>query len=191
MVGNLRAAAWSAFGPRQSRIFPRDDPVGHPVLSCMVLQMLSCARMSSAPASTASQIIEALRGRGLRMTPQRQAIVAEIMRSRGHIGPADLARRVQSQMPGVNPSTVYRTLDMLEEAGILSHAHLEGGPEYHRAGEHEHVHLVCSNCGVEDALSLREARSLERLIGRHHGFRPDLTHFAISGLCAACQDGKG
>ena len=65
--------------------------------------------------------------------------------------------------------------------------HLEGGPEYHRAGEHEHVHLVCSNCGVEDALSLQEARSLEHLIGRHHGFRPDLTHFAISGRCADCQ----
>jgi Fur family ferric uptake transcriptional regulator len=144
--------------------------------------------MSTAPDLTAPRIIEALRQRGLRMTPQRRAIVAEIMRSRGHISPADLARRVQAQMPGVNASTVYRTLDMLEEAGILSHAHLESGAEYHRAGEHEHVHLVCSNCGQQDALSLQEARSLERLIGRHHGFRPDLTHFAISGLCASCQD---
>jgi Fur family ferric uptake transcriptional regulator len=156
----------------------------------MLLQMLSYALMSSAPEPYAPQIVEALRGRGLRMTPQRLAIVAEIMRSRGHIGPADLARRVQQQMPGVNASTVYRTLDMLEEAGILSHAHLEGGPEYHRAGEHEHVHLVCSNCGVDDALSMQEARSLERLIGRHRGFRPDLTHFAISGLCASCQNGN-
>jgi Fur family ferric uptake transcriptional regulator len=145
--------------------------------------------MSTATSPTAPQIIEALRARGLRMTPQRQAIVSEISRSRGHISPAGLARRVQQQMPGVNASTVYRTLDMLEEAGILSHAHLEGGPEYHRAGEDEHVHLVCSNCGTEEALSLQEARSLERLIGRHHGFRPDLTHFAISGLCATCQDG--
>jgi Fur family ferric uptake transcriptional regulator len=143
----------------------------------------------AAPELTAPRVIEALRERGLRMTPQRQAIVVEIMRTRGHISPADLARRVQAQMPGVNASTVYRTLDMLEEAGILSHAHLEGGAEYHRAGEHEHVHLVCSNCGQEDALSLQEARSLERLIGRHHGFQPDLTHFAISGLCAACQNG--
>jgi len=146
--------------------------------------------MSSAPELTAAEIIAALRRRGLRMTPQRQAIVAEVMRSRGHIGHADLARRVQAQMPGVNASTVYRTLDMLEDAGILSHAHLESGPEYHRAGEDEHVHLVCSNCRSEDALSLEEARSLERLIGRHHGFRPDLTHFAISGLCADCQNGS-
>jgi Fur family transcriptional regulator, ferric uptake regulator len=145
--------------------------------------------MSASADLTAPQVIGALRQQGLRMTPQRQAIVAEIMRSRGHISAAALARRVQSQMPGVNASTVYRTLDMLEEAGILSHAHLETGPEYHRTGEDEHVHLVCSSCGLEDALSMQEARSLERLIGRHHGFRPDLTHFAISGLCAGCRNG--
>ena len=132
-------------------------------------------------------MLSALRGRGLRMTPQRRAIVSEVMRAPGHISPAAVARLVQEQMPGVNPSTVYRTLSLLEEMGILSHAHLEGGAEYHRAGESGHVHLTCSRCGAEDDLSLSEAESLELLVRRHHGFRPDLTHFAISGLCAACQ----
>jgi len=132
-------------------------------------------------------VLSALRGLGLRMTPQRQAIVSEVMQAQGHISPAAVARRVQSRMPGVNPSTVYRTLAMLEEMGILSHAHLEGGAEYHRAGEGGHVHLTCSRCGAEDDLSLAEAESLELLIRKHRGFRPDLTHFAISGLCAACQ----
>ena len=123
------------------------------------------------------------------MTPQRQAIVAEVMRSKGHISPAVLARRVQERIPGVNASTVYRTLALLEEVGLLSHSHLEGGAEYHRVEEAGHVHLACSRCGAEDDLSMREARSLERLIGRHRGFRPDLTHFAISGLCRSCQEG--
>jgi Fur family ferric uptake transcriptional regulator len=135
----------------------------------------------------AGQVLAALRGRGLRMTPQRQAIVGEIMKAQGHISPSAIARRVQAGMPGVNPSTVYRTLSLLEEMGYLSHAHLEGGAEYHRAGEGSHVHLTCSNCGTEDDLSLHEAESLERLIRRHRKFSPDLTHFAISGLCASCQ----
>src|SRR3954454_9716700 len=139
--------------------------------------------MSSAPELTTAEVVDVLRQRGLRMTPQRHAIVAEVLRSRGHISPADLARRVQAQMPGVNASTVYRTLDMLEDAGILSHAHLEGGAEYHRAGEAEHVHLVCSNSGIEDALSLQEATSLEPLIARHPSSRRYLTHFAMSGRC--------
>jgi len=121
------------------------------------------------------------------MTPQRRAIVAEIMRTRGHISPTALARKVQGEMPGVNPSTVYRTLALLEDIGVLSHAHLEGGAEYHRAEEAGHVHLTCSRCGAEDDLSLEEARALSHLIERHRGFLPDLTHFAISGLCAECR----
>ncbi len=132
-------------------------------------------------------VMEILRAQGLRMTPQRRAIVSEIMRTRGHISPTALARKVQGEMPGVNASTVYRTLALLEEVGVLSHAHLEGGAEYHRAEEAGHVHLTCSNCGAEDDLSMEEAQALSQLVERHREFLPDLTHFAISGLCAECR----
>lgn len=138
-----------------------------------------------------TDVIELLRRRGLRMTPQRRAIVAEIMRTQGHISPTELARTVQGEMPGVNASTIYRTLALLEEVGVLAHAHLEGGAEYHRAEEAGHVHLTCSSCGAEDDLSMDEAGALVRLIERHHGFHPDLTHFAISGLCADCAAQAG
>ena len=132
-------------------------------------------------------VIDLLRQRRLRMTPQRRVIVAEIMRTQGHISPTVLARKVQGEMPGVNASTIYRTLALLEEAGVLAHAHLEGGAEYHRAEEAGHVHLTCSRCGTGDDLSLDEAAALQQLIERHRGFLPDLTHFAISGLCAECR----
>lgn len=140
-----------------------------------------------AVAASTDSVLELLRSRGLRMTPQRRAIVSEIMASRGHISPTAIARRVQERVPGVNPSTVYRTLAVLEDLGVLAHAHLESGPEYHRRSDSQHVHLTCSNCGAEDSLSMKEAERLEQLIVRHHGFNPDLTHFAISGLCAGCQ----
>lgn len=134
-----------------------------------------------------ADVIAILKERGLRMTPQRRAIVAQIMRTQGHISPTALARRVQGEMPGVNASTIYRTLALLEEVGVLAHAHLESGAEYHRAEEAGHVHLTCSNCGSEDDLSLNETRELERLILDRHDFSPDLTHFAISGLCGDCR----
>lgn len=137
------------------------------------------------------RVVSILRDRGLRITPQREAIIAEVMRAEGHITPQDVARRVQRAMPAVNASTVYRTLDLLEEVGVLTHSHLERGAEYHRAGEGDHVHLTCARCGADEDLSLAEAGSLRRLIERHRGFRPDLTHFAISGLCAACQEAVG
>lgn len=138
-------------------------------------------------ATSAQSVLDLLRARGLRMTPQRRAIISEIMTAEGHISPADVARRVQERVPGVNASTVYRTLDLLETIGVLSHAHLESGAEYHRRTESRHVHLTCSGCGEEDSLSLAEAERLNRLIVTHRGFRPDLTHFAISGICRRCQ----
>ena len=120
------------------------------------------------------------------MTPQRRAIVAEVLRAKGHISPTAIARRVQASMPGVNASTVYRTLALLEDVGVLQHSHVESGAEYHRAEEAHHVHLTCRNCGRDDELSIAEAGRLRQLISRHHGFEADLTHFAITGLCADC-----
>ena len=70
--------------------------------------------------------------------------------------------------------------------GVLQHSHVETGAEYHRADEAHHVHLTCRNCGQDDELSLEEARKLQGLIKRHHGFVADLTHFAITGLCRDC-----
>jgi Fur family ferric uptake transcriptional regulator len=133
-----------------------------------------------------AEVLGELRSRGLRMTPQRRAIVSEVMRASGHISPAAIARRVESEMPGVNPSTVYRTLTLLEDVGVLQHSHLETGAEYHRSEDAQHVHLTCERCGRDDALSLDEAGKLLALIRRHHGFEADLSHFAITGRCADC-----
>jgi hypothetical protein len=94
---------------------------------------------------------------------------------------------VASYALGVNASTVYRTLAVLEETGVLRHAHLEGGAEYHRVEESGHVHLTCSRCGSSEDLSADRAARLARAIAAATGFRPDLTHFAISGTCARCR----
>jgi Fur family ferric uptake transcriptional regulator len=137
--------------------------------------------------TTPDSVLELLKSRGLRMTPQRRAIVAEVMTTQGHISAVSVAQRVRARVPGVDPSTVYRTLDLLEEVGVLSHTHLESGAEYHQRSESQHVHLTCSNCGAEDSLSLSEAERLRKIVAGHQGFAPDLTHFAISGLCRICQ----
>src|SRR5205809_1207906 len=118
------------------------------------------AFMMSPPMQTTDSVLDLLRSRGLRMTPQRRAIVSEIMAAEGHISPAAVARRVRERVPDVNPSTVYRTLDLLEEIGVLSHAHLETGPEYHRSSDGQPVHLTCAECGSEESLSMGEADRL-------------------------------
>jgi Fur family transcriptional regulator, ferric uptake regulator len=132
-------------------------------------------------------VLERLRSRGYRMTPQRRAIVEEIMRTAGHIAPGVVVHRVRQSLPGTNASTVYRTLDLLEELGVVSHAHFEEGTEYHHFDDRSHLHLVCSRCGRSQTLEATEAESLVRLIEDHSGFSPDFTHFAISGQCSQCR----
>jgi|SRR5918999_1214160 Fur family ferric uptake transcriptional regulator len=136
-------------------------------------------------------VLQSLRLRGHRMTPQRRIIVEEIMRTAGHIAAGDVVQRVSQRLPGTNPSTVYRTLDLLEELGIVSHAHFEEGPEYHHFDDRDHLHLVCSRCGRSQSMQASDAEPLRLLIERQSGFSPDLTHFAISGLCARCKKEPG
>jgi Fur family ferric uptake transcriptional regulator len=135
----------------------------------------------------ADEVLELLRERGHRMTAQRRAIVVQIMASRGHIAPADLVERVQSQAPGVNASTVYRTLELLEEVGILTHAHGERGPEYHHAQAHDHVHLICSSCGARRSVPAEKLDRAAQEFASATGFHPDFTHFAVFGVCEDCR----
>ena len=88
-----------------------------------------------------------LRARGYRVTPQRQ-LVLEAVTKLEHATPEEIWADVQQTARGVNISTIYRALELLEQLGLVTHTHLgHGAPRYHLAAEAEHVHLVCSNCG--------------------------------------------
>src|SRR6266542_3324188 len=119
--------------------------------------------------ATTQTAIELLRSRGMRMTPQRIAIVEEIMGTPGYLLPSTVIDRVKARVPGVSASTVYRTLERLEDLGALAH-----------------VHLTCSACGREQEVSQAVLQQLERSVEGEHGFRPDFTHHPISGLCTSC-----
>ena len=87
-----------------------------------------------------------LRERGYRLTPQRELILAAVERL-GHATPDEVLAEVREQSSAVNVSTVYRTLEVLEELGLVRHAHLsDRSPTYHSVTDHEHFHLVCRNC---------------------------------------------
>src|SRR5688572_28768315 len=91
-----------------------------------------------------------LRSRGYRLTPQRQ-LVLEAVSGLGHGTPEEIATSVRRTASGVNISTVYRTLELLEELGLVQYTHLgHGAPTYSVATDHDHVHLVCRDCGGID-----------------------------------------
>ncbi len=90
---------------------------------------------------------EQLRASGYRVTPQRQLVLEAVARVE-HGTPEEIGRQVQQTARGVNPSTIYRTLELLEQIGLVTHTHLDhGAPIYHLASDADHVHLVCRDCG--------------------------------------------
>jgi Fur family transcriptional regulator, ferric uptake regulator len=140
--------------------------------------------------SSVAELRTVLRQRGLRMTPQRQLILEAISSSSGHMSAEGLYQRVAEKFPDVNISTVYRTLEVLEELGILRHTHFhEGVAQYHLASEGEHQHLLCRGCGADIELELEVLRPLGAELLRRYGFEADLAHTAIVGLCEACRSG--
>jgi Fur family ferric uptake transcriptional regulator len=116
-----------------------------------------------APAATWDEVRERLHERGLRWTPQRRLLVEVLAETDGHITGAELVERCREQDPEVTPSTVYRTLDVLEEVGLIRHAHgLDGREEFHVRPAREHGHLYCSVCGSSWEIGTDDVAGLVR-----------------------------
>ena len=134
----------------------------------------------------AEDLLDELRGAGLRITGPRRAICAVLAESHDdHLNALDLQARAE-ELAGarIDPSTVYRTIDALESAGALHHIHLAHGPAVVHLTDHvDHHHLVCDECGRTIDLPLSELEGLTARLEAKYGFRADSVHFALVGRC--------
>jgi Fur family ferric uptake transcriptional regulator len=127
-----------------------------------------------------------LRQRGYRLTPQRE-LVLEAVNALEHATPDGILCEVRKTASGVNISTVYRTLELLEELGLVNHAHLgHGAPTYHLAARYDHMHLVCRDCDAVTEADVELAAPLKEELRAVFGFETDMQHFAIFGRCRDC-----
>ncbi|MGH8873607.1 MAG: Fur family transcriptional regulator [Acidimicrobiia bacterium] len=141
---------------------------------------------------TAAKLIDALAGRGYRITNARRAVCEVVAAAHDdHLSAADIYDRARAQSGArLDRSTVYRTLEALEESGLLTHSHLGHGPSvYHLAEDGGHQHLICRECGRTLTLPETETERLIDSITVSTGFIPDMSHFALSGLCPRCAAG--
>jgi len=129
-----------------------------------------------------------LKRKGVRLTPQRRLVLDIIHERLDHITADEILSYVQSKTPGVNKSTIYRTLDMLEETGCVVRSEADGRFIYHHAEEGHHHHLVCRACGRSLECAEDIFTPLESAIQNKYGFRADIKHMVIKGLCQDCQD---
>src|SRR4051794_26399804 len=124
---------------------------------------------------------------GYRLTPQRQ-FVLQAVEKLGHATPDEILAEVQSQSSAVNVSTVYRTLEVLEELGLVRHTHLsDRAPTYHSVTDHEHFHLVCRNCHKVISVDPHVLTPVLDRLAADHAFTVDIGHLTVFGHCDDCS----
>jgi Fur family ferric uptake transcriptional regulator len=140
------------------------------------------------PADLRAAWREAIHAAGLRVTVQRQDLLAAVWRLR-HATPERLVADLGAAGSPMSLSTVYRGLEALEAIGLVRHAHLGGvGPTYHIAVESPHLHLRCNGCRQVTSLPPEVAGGFVAEVAQRTGFTVDITHGAVYGICAACAE---
>ncbi len=140
------------------------------------------------PMSHCQTIIEELREKGFRITPQRELIINAIAHSPNHITAEEIAERLQQHTQAINIATVYRTLDLLWQEGYACRNDLSAGKSVFSTVQHgPHIHLVCRKCDQVIDADIKILNSLGADLFSHHDFQPDLEHFSIFGVCHECQ----
>ena len=133
-------------------------------------------------------LAERLRQAGQRVTPQRLVILGALTLGE-HLSADEVFARVEPLLPAVNRSTVYRTLELFRDLGLVSETDLGGGVRQFELLDRRHHHLICRSCGhvleLDDALiaPLREA------IRDRYAFAAGIDHLALFGRCAGCEPG--
>jgi Fur family ferric uptake transcriptional regulator len=128
-----------------------------------------------------------LREKGYRLTPQRELVLRAVEKL-GHATPDEVLAAVRQESQAVNISTVYRTLELLEQLGLVRHAHItDRAPTYHSTATPDHVHLVCRNCGSITEVEPEVIRPLTDVLEERYGFTTDVGHLTVFGTCRNCE----
>ena len=129
-----------------------------------------------------------LREQGYRLTPQRN-LIWEVLRDAGrHLTAEEVAAEVRRTLPDVNVSTVYRTLELLEQLGLVTKTEMGVGRiMYHPIEKGHHHHLICRECGSIVDLDESIMSPLKETLLRDYQFTAELRHLGILGLCADCK----
>jgi Fur family transcriptional regulator, ferric uptake regulator len=132
------------------------------------------------------------RARGMRWTPQRRSVIEVLASTAGHITGAELVERCRARDPQTIPSTVYRTLDVLEELGLVRHGHrADGREEFHVGPGTDHGHMYCAGCGGSWQIPDRAAHLIAGALAEADGFDVDVSHVTVVGRCRQCAVAGG
>ncbi len=136
------------------------------------------------------QFKQLLRSNNLKFTKQRETILHALYNHSGHFTPEELYRFIKSENPQLNTgiATIYRTLSLLENAGIVTSISFgTQGKKYELGVKAHHDHIICTNCGkilefYDEAIEKRQEK-----IAKEFGFKMEDHSMKIFGICPECQ----
>ena len=135
---------------------------------------------------TTAAAVQVLHEHGYRATPQRLLVHDAVSHLR-HATPEQILTHIHRTSPAVNLSTVYRVLEVLEDVGLITHAHIgTGSATYHATDAPAHLHFRCGGCGRVQSLPAEVADPFVQAVHARLGFRADVTHAGIDGRCRDC-----
>lgn len=134
------------------------------------------------------QLLQVLRDEGHRLTPQRLIVLRVVAEGRQHMGVDEVFREAQSAYPFMDLATVYRTLRLFKQVGLVTEVAIGDRLHYELTHpEDRHHHMVCRFCHGAFNLSPHYLEEFNRTLVNEFGFVPDLDHFTITGVCVNCR----
>jgi Fur family ferric uptake transcriptional regulator len=132
-----------------------------------------------------------LREKDLKLTAQREAILAAFLEQKVHVSAEDLFQKAREKQPRVGFATVYRTLKHLTQCGLARELDFGDGriqyePDYNRK---HHDHMICTKCGAYIEFLNPQIEELQEQVSRKHGFKITSHRMQLYGLCQKCQKG--
>jgi Fur family ferric uptake transcriptional regulator len=138
-------------------------------------------------AENLDKAIEALRGRGMRVSAARRLVLEALFAAGEPISAERVAAGIEGRIPPSDLASVYRNLETLEHVGLVRHLHLGHGPGlYILSGAEEHEYLVCERCDALRAVTRDDMDQIRAAIHDRFGWTASFSHFPIVGLCPSC-----
>ena len=130
--------------------------------------------------------------RGVRLTRQRRVLVEVIQHATRHLDAEALWRQGQARDASLNLATVYRTLGLLKQHGLVDELdlmHLEGEKHYYEVSRAQsHLHLACFRCGRIEEFQTEEFEKLQQLVEQACGFAIKTGRLEFGGVCRQCRE---
>jgi Fur family transcriptional regulator, peroxide stress response regulator len=139
------------------------------------------------PVKTESAIIQALRSKGFKATPQRIAVCKIALCNREHPSVQKIYKEVQKIYPTLSLATVYSTLNILKESGLIQELNLPQGQTRYDPYLEPHINLVCVRCGKINDLDDPAARELVKKVIAKAEFTPNAQRLDVYGICKHCS----